>query len=137
MKRTLTILNLLLLAGASRAEEAVLAQSLSLESCIMQAIKRNPDLRSERLNVLISKEEVLRELADFGWKLEASTRYEDRSKPQNTRDLTSIEGDGTIVLGPNRIFAENNFRSRMALKRRLSSGAVFELERRTPAWRTA
>ena len=66
MKSTLTSITLMLLVGTSFAEEAVLAQSLSLEACIMQAIKRNPDLRSERLNVLINKEEVIRELADFG-----------------------------------------------------------------------
>jgi len=127
MKRTLTSITLMLLAGTSLAEEKALAQSLSLEACIMQAIKRNPDLRSERLNVLINKEEVIRELADFGWKLEASTRYEDRDKPQNTRDATSIQSDGSISLGSNRIFSENNLRSRVALRKRLSSGAMFEL----------
>ncbi|NIP95201.1 MAG: hypothetical protein GWO24_17835, partial [Akkermansiaceae bacterium] len=95
-------------------EDLILARTLTLKDCIMRAIEENPDLQSEQRNVLIGREEILRELAAFAWNLEATSLYEHREKPQNAREVASTNTPG--------VFEEDNWRSRMGFTRRFTTG---------------
>ncbi len=98
---------------------------LSLHSSVRRALKLNPELISERITVDINKAQVIREVSEFGWGLEALARYEDRSKPQNTREFTAVGG---VQLPGNtaRIFVDENFTARFGLKKKYSTGTTLE-----------
>jgi len=61
--------------------EAEETELLSLYSAVHQALKKNPELQGDLESVRISRAQIRKEVADFGWGLEALSRYEDRSKP--------------------------------------------------------
>ncbi|MGC6458701.1 MAG: hypothetical protein ACON4R_10030 [Akkermansiaceae bacterium] len=71
------------------AEETEL---LSLYSAVHQSLKQNPEFRGELESIKISQAQIRREIAEFGWGLEALARYEDRSKPQNIREFIAVGG---------------------------------------------
>ena len=83
-------------------EEIRLGSGVSLKSCIERAIRENPDLKSEQLNVLIGKEDIRTELAAFAWNFEASSVLEHRDKPQNAREASATNSRSL------RIFGEDN-----------------------------
>jgi outer membrane protein len=98
---------------------------LSLYSSAHRALKRNPDFLGEVESIKISQAQMRRELSEFGWGLEALTRYEDREKPQNTREFIAVGG---VQLPGNseRIFVDNNFTARVGLKKKYSTGTIVE-----------
>ena len=110
-----------LLAGEGAGGGGGASQILSAHDCVRRAIRENPDLKSERLNILIGEEQILAELAAFAWNLEAATVYEERDKPQNAREASATNSFR------NRLFSEDNFRARVALTKRLTSGGTVEL----------
>jgi len=99
---------------------------ISLHSSVWRALRQNPELLSERESVKISKAQVRREVAEFGWGLEALARYEDRSKPQNTREYAAT-GGAQAPGDTERIFIDENFTSRIGLEKKYSTGTVVEL----------
>ncbi len=102
-------------------EEIRLGSGLSLKNCIERAIRENPDLKSEQLNVLIGKEDIRTELAAFAWNFEASSVLEHRDKPQNAREASATNSRSL------RIFGEDNWRSRMSFTKRFSPGTTVDL----------
>ncbi|HJM64627.1 MAG: hypothetical protein CMN05_03620 [Roseibacillus sp.] len=122
MKQTLLlILGAFTCISSTLAEEMVLGRSLTLKECIARAIRENPDLKSEQLNVLIGKEEIRTELAAFAWNFEASSVLEQRDKPQNAREASATNSASL------RNFGEDNWRNRMAFTRRFSHGTTIDL----------
>lgn len=109
------------LRGEEVLEDAKSFQILSVHDCVRRAIRENADLKSERLNVLIGEEQILTELAVFAWNLEAAAAYENRDKPQNAREASATNSLGS------RVFGEENYRGRVALTKRLTSGGTFEV----------
>jgi outer membrane protein TolC len=105
-----------------QAEETEL---LSLYSAVHQSLKKNPEFRGELESIKISQAQMRRELAEFGWGLEALARYEDRSKPQNIREFTAVGG---IQLPGNeeRIFVDENLTARVGVKRKFTTGTQME-----------
>ena len=81
---------------------------------------------SERINVEISKDQLSKEKGEFAWGLETISRYEDRDKPQNTREFIAVGG---ISFPGNsaRIFTDKNFIAKEGLKKKFQTGTSFEL----------
>lgn len=103
-------------------DSMVLGRSLTLQECILRAIRENPDLKTEQLNVLIGKEQILTELAAFAWSFEASSVYLNKDKPQNAREASATNnvGPGTSV------FSEDNWRNRIGFSKRLTPGTTVD-----------
>ena len=99
---------------------------MSIYSSVRRALKENTDFKSELESVKISSAQIQRELAEFGWGAEALTRYEDRSKPQNTREFVSVGG---VQLPGNgsRIFIDENLTARVGVKKKYSTGTILEV----------
>ena len=104
------------------AEETEL---LSLYSAVHQSLKQNPEFRGELESIKISQAQIRREIAEFGWGLEALARYEDRSKPQNIREFIAVGG---VQLPGNdeRIFVDENLTARVGVKRKFEAGTQVE-----------
>lgn len=100
-------------------------QLLSLYSSVNRAIQRNPEFLGEIESVKISQAQMKRELSDFDWGLEALVRYENRDKPQNTREFVAVGG---VQLPGNseRIFSDENLTARVGLKKKYTTGTVVE-----------
>lgn len=98
---------------------------LSLYSSVNRAIQRNPEFLGEIESVKISQAQMKRELSDFDWGLEALVRYENRDKPQNTREFVAVGG---VQLPGNseRIFSDENLTARVGLKKKYTTGTVVE-----------
>ena len=109
-------------AVRAEGEEVALGRSLSLQDCLLRALRENPELKSEQLNVLIGKEELLTELAAFAWSFEASSVYEHRDKPQNAREASANNATQS-----NRLFGEDNWRSRVGFSKRFSPGTTVDI----------
>jgi len=107
---------------SSSADETEL---LSLYSAVHQALRQNPEFQGELESIKISQAQMRRELAEFGWGLEALARYEDREKPQNIREFIAVGG---VQLPGNegRIFVDENFTARVGLKKRYTTGTQVE-----------
>ena len=105
------------------AEEGT--QLLSLYSSVNRAIQRNLEFLGEIESVKISQAQIKRELSDFDWGLEALVRYENRDKPQNTREFVAVGG---VQLPGNseRIFSDENLTTRVGLKKKYTTGTVVE-----------
>ncbi|MGJ8697968.1 MAG: TolC family protein [Verrucomicrobiaceae bacterium] len=105
--------------------DAQKTELLSLYSSAHQAIRRNLDFQGEMESIKISQAQMRREMAEFGWGLEALTRYEDREKPQNTREFIAVGG---VQLPGNsaRIFVDENFTARVGLKKKYTTGTTVE-----------
>ncbi len=99
---------------------------MSIYSSVRRALRENPEFKGELESVKISDAQVRRELAEFGWGLEALARYEDRSKPQNTREFIAVGG---VQLPGNdeRIFVDENFTARVGVKKKYTTGTVLEV----------
>ena len=110
----------------SNAEETNFEEQLSLSGSLVQALKLNPDMATERINVEVSKDQLTREKGEFSWELETISRYEDRDKPQNTREFIAVGG---ISFPGNsaRIFSDQNFTTKEGLKKKYKTGTTFEL----------
>ena len=110
------------LCHGARAQQTEL---LSLYSSAHRALKRNHDFQSEIESIKISQAQMRRELSEFGWGLEALTRYENREKPQNTREFIAVGG---VQLPGNseRIFVDENLTARVGLKRKYTTGTIVE-----------
>tara|TARA_B100000900_G_C20583118_1_gene718405 strand:+ start:213 stop:1751 length:1539 start_codon:yes stop_codon:yes gene_type:complete len=110
----------------ANAQETNLQEQLSLNGSLVQALKLNPDMATERINVEVSKDQLTREKGEFSWGLETISRYEDRDKPQNTREFIAVGG---ISFPGNsaRIFSDQNFTTKEGLKKRFKTGTTFEL----------
>lgn len=113
----------LLLTSIVQAQETEL---MSIYSSVRRALRENPEFKGELESVKISDAQVRRELAEFGWGLEALARYEDRSKPQNTREFIAVGG---VQLPGNdeRIFVDENFTARVGVKKKYTAGTVLEV----------
>ncbi|YCM45023.1 TolC family protein [Verrucomicrobiaceae bacterium 227] len=98
---------------------------LSLYSSAHRALRQNPDFQGEIESIKISQAQMRREMSEFGWGLEALARYEDREKPQNTREFIAVGG---VQLPGNseRLFVDKNFTARVGLKKKYSTGTVVE-----------
>jgi len=98
---------------------------MSVYSSVRRALKRNPELKGELESIKISQAQMRREMAEFGWGLEALARYEDREKPQNTREFIAVGG---VQLPGNseRIFIDENFTARVGLKKKYTTGTIVE-----------
>lgn len=98
---------------------------LSLYSAVHQALKQNPEFQGELESIKISQAQIRREIAEFGWGLEALARYEDRSKPQNLREFVAVGG---VQLPGNdeRIFVDENLTARVGVTRKFSAGTQVE-----------
>ena len=116
----------LLIASNSIADESTNLEYLSLNSCIIQGLKSNPEMDLERINVEISENELLKEKGALSWELETISKWEDRDKPQNTREFIAVGG---ISFPGNsaRIFSDKNFIAKEGLKKKFKSGTIFEL----------
>lgn len=90
---------------------------------LRQALRKNPELKNERENVEIRRAQVRTELLDFTWGLEALARYEDREKPQNTREFVATNEAGN----DERIFIDENLTTRLGLKRKYGTGTLLEV----------
>ena len=75
-----------------RAESQQKTELLSLYSAVHRSLKRNPEFLGEIESIKISQAQMQRELSEFDWGLEALLRYEDREKPQNTREFVAVGG---------------------------------------------
>ncbi len=124
--RNIQLLILLIFGLKAFADEAKIQERLSLNSSIRQALKKNPDMISERINVEVSKDQLSKEKGEFAWGLETISRYEDRDKPQNTREFIAVGG---ISFPGNsaRIFTDKNFIAKEGLKKKFQTGTSFEL----------
>ena len=107
------------------AASAQQTELLSLYSSVHRALKQNPEFRGQLESIKISQAQMRLEMSEFGWGLEALARYEDREKPQNTREFVAVGG---IQLPGNtsRIFSDENFTSRVGLKKKYTTGTVVE-----------
>ncbi|MDA7509121.1 hypothetical protein N8488_03925, partial [Akkermansiaceae bacterium] len=65
---------------------------MSIYSSVRRALRENSEFKGELESVKISNAQIRRELSEFGWGIEALARYEDRSKPQNTREFIAVGG---------------------------------------------
>ncbi len=99
---------------------------MSIYSSVRRALRENPEFKGELESVKISNAQIRRELAEFGWGLEALARYEDRSKPQNTREFIAVGG---VQLPGNeeRVFVDENFTARVGVKKKYITGTVLEV----------
>lgn len=100
-------------------------QLLSLYSSVNRAIQRNPEFLGEIESVKISQAQMKRELSEFDWGLEALVRYEDREKPQNTREFVAV-GGVQLPGSSERIFADENLTARVGLKKKYQTGTIVE-----------
>ena len=110
----------------ANAQETNLQEQLSLNGSLVQALKLNPDMATERINVEVSKDQLTREKGEFSWGLETISRYEDRDKPQKTREFIAVGGisfPGNSAI----IFSDQNFTTKEGLKKRFKTGTTFEL----------
>ena len=80
---------------------------MSIYSSVRRALRENTDFKSELESVKISSAQIQRELSEFGWGIEALARYEDRSKPQNTREFIAV-GGLQLPGNESRIFIDEN-----------------------------
>ena len=124
--RSVQLLIMLMIGLKAFAEEVKVQERLSLNSSIRQALKKNPDMISERIDVEVSKNQLTKEKGEFAWGLETISRYEDRDKPQNTREFIAVGG---ISFPGNsaRIFSDKNFIAKEGLKKKFQTGTSFEL----------
>ncbi len=101
------------------------SELLSLYSAVNRAIQRNPEFLGEIESVKISQAQMKREMSEFGWGLEALIRYENRDKPQNTREFVAVGG---VQLPGNseRIFEDDNLTARIGLKKKYETGTIVE-----------
>ena len=102
------ILTLIIFGLQAFAQKSQTLEQLTLNGSLVQALKLNPDMVAERINVEVSKDQLTKERSEFSWGLETISRYEDRSKPQNTREFIAVGG---ISFPGNsaRIFTDKNF----------------------------
>lgn len=107
------------------AVSAQQTELLSLYSSAHRALKQNPEFRGELESVKISQAQMRREMSEFGWGLEALARYEDREKPQNTREFIAV-GGVQLPGNTSRIFGDENFTARVGLKKKYTTGTVVE-----------
>ena len=124
--RSVQLLIMLMIGLKAFAEEVKVQERLSLNSSIRQALKKNPDMISERIDVEVSKNQFTKDKGEFAWGLETISRYEDRDKPQNTREFIAVGG---ISFPGNsaRIFSDKNFIAKEGLKKKFQTGTSFEL----------
>ena len=108
-----------------RAESQQKTELLSLYSAVHRSLKRNPEFLGEIESIKISQAQMQRELSEFDWGLEALLRYEDREKPQNTREFVAVGG---VQLPGNseRIFEDQNLTGRVGLKKKYQTGTIVE-----------
>ena len=119
---TVFSLNLLTVSIVNAQETEI----MSIYSSVRRALRENPEFKGELESVKISEAQIRRELSEFGWGLEALTRYEDRSKPQNTREFVAV-GGVQFPGNESRIFIDKNFTARVGMKRKYTTGTVLEL----------
>ena len=113
-------------AAAGDGDGTERTELVSRHSSIWRALRQNPELQSEKESVTISRAQVRRELLGFGWGVEALTRYEDRKKPQNTREYVAV-GGVQFPGNTERIFVDENFTARVGLKKKYSTGTIVEI----------
>ncbi len=120
------ILTLTIFGLQAFAQKSQTLEQLTLNGSLVQALKLNPDMVAERINVEVSKDQLTKERSEFSWGLETISRYEDRSKPQNTREFIAVGG---ISFPGNsaRIFTDKNFTTKEGLKKKFNTGTTFEL----------
>ena len=106
--------------------KAETTELISLSTTLRNALRQNPDLKSQREGVEIRRAQVRGELLDFEWGVEALARYEDRSKPQNTREFIAV-GGVSLPGDEERIFVDENLTSRIGLTKKYTTGTVVEL----------
>jgi outer membrane protein TolC len=99
---------------------------MSIYSSVRRALRENSELKGELESVRISDAQIRRELSEFGWGLEALARYEDRSKPQNTREFIAV-GGVQLPGNESRIFDDENLTSRFGVKKKYGKGTVLEV----------
>ena len=87
---------------------------MSIYSSVRRALRENTDFKSELESVKISNAQIQRELSEFGWGIEALARYEDRSKPQNTREFIAI-GGLQLPGNESRVFIDENLTARVGV----------------------
>ncbi len=124
--RSIQLLILLIFGLEAFADESEVQERLSLNSSIRQALNKNPDMISERINVEVSKDQLSKEKGEFAWGLETISRYEDRDKPQNTREFIAV-GGFSFPGNSARIFTDKNFIAKEGLKKKFQTGTSFEL----------
>jgi outer membrane protein len=95
--------------------------TLSLPEVLERALEANPDLLIERENLQISRDQILRELGEFGWKVEASIDQHRSWKPLNTREFIAIGGI-SLPGGDARVFHEHRQTAQAALRRTFEHG---------------
>ncbi|NWK55882.1 TolC family protein [Verrucomicrobiaceae bacterium N1E253] len=106
--------------------EAEQTELVSRHASLRRALRQNPELQSEKESVAISRAQVRRELLEFDWGVEALARYEDRTKPQNTREYVAV-GGVQIPGSSERLFLDENLTARFGLKKKYSTGTIFEV----------
>ena len=99
---------------------------MSIYSSVRRALRENSELKGELESVRISDAQIRRELSEFGWGLEALARYEDRSKPQNTREFIAV-GGVQLPGNESRIFDDENLTARFGVKKKYGTGTVLEV----------
>ena len=125
MKRSLALTFLAFSSSLITPLPAQETELLSLYSAVHQALKKNPEFRGELESIKISQAQLRRELAEFGWGLEALARYEDREKPQNIREFIAV-GGVQLPGNDSRIFIDENFTARVGVKKRFTTGTQVE-----------
>lgn len=113
-------------ASSGMMAKAQPTEIISLSTALRQALRQNPELKSEREGVEIRRAQVRSELLGFTWGIEALTRYEDRSKPQNTREFVA-SGNVSVPGSDERIFVDENLTARLGLKKRYGTGTLVEV----------
>jgi len=88
---------------------------MSIYSSVRRALRENSEFKGELESVKISNAQIRRELSEFGWGIEALARYEDRSKPQNTREFIAV-GGVQLPGNESRIFDDENLTARFGVK---------------------
>ena len=123
--RSFIIISSIFLHNAN-AQKAHTLEHLTLDGSLVQALKLNPDMVAERINIEISKDQLTKERGEFSWGLETTSRYEDRIKPQNTREFIAVGG---ISFPGNsaRLFTDKNFTTKEGLKKKFNTGTIVEL----------
>lgn len=105
----------------STAEEV-----LNLYDVIDRALAVNPEFLVERTNVQISEDQILRELGEFGWKVEAAVDESRSWDPLNRREYLAV-GGLSVPTGNVLIYHEHRQTVQAALKKRLELGTEVAL----------
>ncbi|MFW6355069.1 MAG: TolC family protein, partial [Verrucomicrobiota bacterium] len=93
---------------------------------IDRALASNPDLIVERENIQINRDQVLRELGEFGWRLEGAFDQHRSWDPLNAREFVQV-GEISIPGNDARVYHEHRQTAQAALKRKTSFGTEVAL----------